>query len=86
MKTLSTKGDIKESLKTLLDDKEQIKSEGMQLKQMFLEILLTKYGASLEHITRGFEKVSNILEEHYKDSKESQTMVIETIFKSFSLD
>jgi len=45
MKALSQKGDIIEELKQLLDDKTQITTSGMQLKQIFLEIIFTKYGA-----------------------------------------
>ena len=45
MKALSQKGDITEDLKQLLDDKAQIATSGMQLKQIFLEIIFTKYGA-----------------------------------------
>ena len=42
------------------------------LKQIFLEILFTKYGAqSLEHVTRGVEKVKPILLEHYAGDEES---------------
>lgn len=57
------------NIKKVLDGKEdgkEVKTKGELLKQIFLEILFTKYGAqSLEHVTRGIERVKPILMEHY---------------------
>lgn len=88
MKAIAQKGDgVIEGLKTLLADKEQIKSEGILLKQVFLEVIFTKFGThSLEHVTRGFEKVKVILEEQYHGHEDAQRMALDTIFKSFNMD
>ena len=66
MEVLSQKGDIIQSLRDLLGDKEKIKSEGLLLKQVFLEVVFTKFGMlSLEHVSRGVERVKPILEEFF---------------------
>jgi hypothetical protein len=52
-----------------------------------LEILFTKYGAqSLEHVTRGIERVKPILMDHYLEQADSQRMAIETLLKAFNVD
>jgi len=87
MAALSKKGDIIPELKELLADKTKITTDGLMLKQVFLEIIFTKFGShSLEHVTRGIEKVSSILDEHYKGNEEAQKMALETIFKAFNMD
>lgn len=58
----------------------------MLLKQIFLEILFTKYGAqSLEHVTRGIERVKPVLMDHYQDQPESQRMAMDTLLKAFNV-
>lgn len=64
MEVLGQKGDITKQLKDLLANKDKIKSEGLLLKQIFLEVVFTKFGMlSLEHVSRGAERVKAILEE-----------------------
>lgn len=69
MEALAKKGeDTVALLKELLGDQERIKSQGLQLKQILIEILFLKYGSqSLEHVSRGIDKIKPILEEHFKD-------------------
>jgi hypothetical protein len=84
MEVLSQKGDIIEQLKALLSDKEKIKTEGLLLKQVFLEVVFTKFGMlSLEHVTRGVEKVKPVLEEFFIGQDESQKMALNLILDSF---
>jgi hypothetical protein len=57
------------------------------LKQIFLEVILTKFPThSLEHVTRGMEKVKVILDDHYIGHEDAQRMALETIFKAFNMD
>lgn len=87
MGVLAQKGDITELLRELLADKTKIKSEGLKLKQIFLEIIFTKFGVhSLEHVSRGVEKVRTALDELFKGNAEAQRMALDTIFKSFGMD
>lgn len=87
MGVLAQKGDITELLRELLADKTKIKSEGLKLKQIFLEIIFTKFGVhSLEHVSRGVEKVRAALDELFKGNTEAQRMALDTIFKSFGMD
>lgn len=68
-------------------DKDKIKSEGNVLKQLLLEVLLTKFGThSLEHLTRGIEKIKPLMLKLYKDNQDSQNVVLDTIFKVFNMD
>ena len=61
--TISQKGDLVEPLNELLADKTKINSSGLKLKQIFLEVILTKFGGrSLEHISEGIRKVKPILD------------------------
>ena len=72
MEALGQKGDLVESLTTLLNDPNEITSKGLQLKQIFLEIILTKYGGrSLEHVSEGIRRVKPIFDLHYQDQEES---------------
>lgn len=87
MKTLAQKGDIVPELKTLLNNKDTIRADGLLLKQIFLEVIFTKFPThSLEHVTRGMERVKPILEEHYIGHEDAQRMALDTIFKAFNLD
>ena len=87
MHALSQKGDVVPNLKELLADKAQITTDGIKLKQVFLEIILTKFGTvSLEHVSRGIEKVKPIFDDHYKGQADAQKMAIETLFKAFNMD
>ena len=87
MDVISQKGDLVEPLMTLLNDPNEISSTGLQLKQIFLEIILTKYGGrSLEHISEGIRRVKPILDLHYQDQEESQRMALDTIFKAYNMD
>ena len=87
MDVISQKGDLVEPLTTLLNDSNEISSSGLQLKQIFLEIILTKYGGrSLEHISEGIRRVKPILDLHYQDQEESQRMALDTIFKAYNMD
>ena len=87
MGVLAQKGDTTELLRATLCDKEKIKSEGLKLKQIFLEILFIKYGVhSLEHVTRGVEKVRAAVDDFFKGNVEAQRMALETIFKAFGMD
>ena len=54
MGVLAQKGDPTELLKELFEDKTKIKSDGLRLKKIFLEVVFTKFGVhSLEHVSRG---------------------------------
>lgn len=87
MGVLAQKGDTTELLRATLCDKDKIKSEGLKLKQIFLEVLFIKYGVhSLEHVTRGVEKVRAAVDGFFKDDVEAQRMALETIFKAFGMD
>lgn len=87
MDTISQKGDLVEPLKELLADKQRITSSGLKIKQIFLEVILTKYGGrSLEHISEGMRKVKPILDSHYLNDEESQKMALDTIFKAYNMD
>jgi hypothetical protein len=72
MDTINQKGDIVDPLLKLLSDKQRINSSGLKMKQIFLEVILTKYGGrSLEHISEGIRKVKPILDEHYLGEEEA---------------
>lgn len=87
MSILSLKGDQTELLKEVLADKTKIKSEGLKLKKIFLEILFTKFGVhSLEHVSRGVQKVRITLDEMFKDQKDAQRMALDSIFNQFGMD
>jgi len=88
MEVLAKKGeDTVALLRELLQDGEKIKSKDAKLKQILVEIMLTKYGSqSLEHLSRGIEKVKPVLEEQFKDQKESQVHAMHSVFKAFSMD
>lgn len=59
----------------------------MVLKQIIIEVLFLKYGSqSLEHVSRGIEKIKRVLEEEFKDQREAQKHAIRTVFKAFSVD
>lgn len=52
-----------------------------------LEVLLTKFGThSLEHITRGIEKIKPVVLKMFQDNVEAQKVVLDTIFKAFNVD
>lgn len=87
MQELAKKGDITEDLRTLLADKTKIKSEGLLLKQVLLETVFTKFGVqSLEHVSRGVQKVGKVLQEQFKGQADAQRMALDTIFKAFNMD
>lgn len=87
MDTINQKGDIVDPLLKLLSDKQRINSSGLKMKQIFLEVILTKYGGrSLEHISEGIRKVKPILDEHYLGEEEAQKMALDTIFKAYNMD
>lgn len=87
MDAISQKGDLVEPLQELLADKQRIISSGLKLKQIFLEVILTKYGGrSLEHISEGMRKVKPILDADYLNQEDSQKMALETIFKAYGMD
>lgn len=87
MSALSQKGNIVESIRTLLNDKSKIPSDGEKLKHIFLECILTKFSSrSLEHLSVGIEKVRDIFAEQYGDNEEAQKSAITCIFKYFNLD
>ena len=67
-KGVKDKDEIVNNIKEVLSDRSKVKTDGIQLKQIFLEVLFTKYGAqSLEHVTRGIERVKPILMDHYQN-------------------
>ena len=85
--TISQKGDLVEPLNELLADKTKINSSGLKLKQIFLEVILTKFGGrSLEHISEGIRKVKPILDSQFFKQDDAQHMALETIFKAYSMD
>ena len=87
MDAISQKGDLVEPLNDLLADKSKITSTGLKLKQIFLEVILTKYGGrSLEHISEGIRKVKPILDSQFFKQSDAQNMALETIFKAYSMD
>ena len=63
MDVLSQKGtDISKQLTDLFKDETRILSKELKLKQIFIEVIFTKYGLhSIEHIEKGIEKVKTIL-------------------------
>lgn len=66
--TLMQKGNIIAEMRELLADNTKIKSTGIKLKQIFLEVVFTRFGAqSMEHVTRGVDKVKAIFQEQYHD-------------------
>lgn len=68
MEVLSKKGeDTVALLKELFIGGGKVKSSGMVLKQIIIEVLFLKYGSqSLEHVSRGIEKIRPVLEEQFK--------------------
>jgi hypothetical protein len=49
-------------LTDLFKDETRILSKELKLKQIFIEVIFTKYGLhSIEHIEKGIEKVKTIL-------------------------
>ena len=87
MAELSKKGDVTEDLKALLADKTKIKSDGLLLKQILLEVVFTKFGVqSLEHVTRGVTKVKSVLQDQFSGQPEAQRIALDTIFKAFNMD
>jgi len=82
MGVLAQKGDPTELLKELFEDKTKIKSEGLRLKKIFLEVVFTKFGVhSLEHVSRGIQKVRTTVGTMFKDQQDAQNMVLDSIFK-----
>lgn len=73
MEALSKKGeDTVQLLKDLLNEGGKVKSSGMVLKQIIIEVLFLKYGSqSLEHVSRGIEKIKPVLEEQFKDKADA---------------
>lgn len=73
MEVLGKKGeDTVALLRALLADESKIQSKDLKLKQVLIEILFLKYGSqSLEHVSRGIEKIKPVLEEQFKDQRES---------------
>ena len=65
MDALSKKGeDTIQLLKDLFIEGGKVKSQGLVLKQIIIEVLFLKYGSqSLEHVSRGIEKIRPVLEE-----------------------
>ena len=88
MEVLGKKGeDTVALLRELLADETKIQSKDLKLKQVLIEILFLKYGSqSLEHVSRGIEKIKPVLEEQFKDQKEAQQHATLTVFKAFSMD
>jgi hypothetical protein len=87
MQALAEKQDTNQVLRSLLADKEKIKSEGKLLYQILIEIMFTKFGTNqLEHVQRGIDKVKEVLLEMYGNNEEAQRVVLETLFKSFNVD
>ena len=82
MGVLAQKGDPTDLFKELLADKTKIKSEGLKLKKIFLEVVFTKFGVhSLEHVSRGVQKVRNTFDTMFKDQQDAQNMILDSIFK-----
>lgn len=69
MEVLGKKGeDTVALLRELLADETKIQSKDLKLKQVLLEILFLKYGSqSLEHVSRGIDKIKPVLEEQFKN-------------------
>lgn len=88
MEVLGKKGeDTVALLRELLADETKIQSKDLKLKQVLLEILFLKYGSqSLEHVSRGIDKIKPVLEEQFKNQKEAQQHAMHTVFKAFSMD
>jgi hypothetical protein len=87
MGVLAQKGDPTDLFKELLADKTKIKSEGLKLKKIFLEVVFTKFGVhSLEHVSRGVQKVRNTFDTMFKDQQDAQNMILDSIFKQFGMD
>ena len=87
MGVLAQKGDPTELLKELFEDKTKIKSDGLRLKKIFLEVVFTKFGVhSLEHVSRGIQKVRTTVGTMFKDQQDAQNMVLDSIFKQFGMD
>jgi hypothetical protein len=71
----------------LLEDKSKFNCHDLKIKQIFLEVILTKYGGrSLEHISEGIRKVKPVLDLLYQGQEDAQRMALETIFKAYSMD
>lgn len=88
MEALSKRGeDTIQLLKDLLSESGKVQSSGLTLKQIIIEILFLKYGSqSLEHVSRGIDKIKPVLEEQFKGQAEAQKHAILTVFKAFSVD
>ena len=72
MQALSQKPFELSSFQELLEDKNRIKSEGNTLKQLLLEVLLTKFGThSLEHLTRGIEKIKPVILQMFQNNQDA---------------
>jgi len=73
-------------LEVMADDGKKLVSKDLKKKQIFLEVILQRFaGRSLEHVSKGFEKVKEVLDKHYVGQEETQLMVIDTVFKSYGL-
>jgi hypothetical protein len=55
------------NLRALLDDHTKVEASGEQLKDIFLECILSKARKSLEHLKRYVEIYSDIFYPFYKD-------------------
>lgn len=87
MNILGEKGNPTDRFTELFADKTKIKSDGLKLKKIFLEVVFTKFGVhSLEHVTRGVQKVRTTLETLFKDDQDAQNMILDSIFKQFGMD
>ncbi len=88
MDVLSHKGtDIPKQLIDLFIDETRIVSKELKLKQIFIEVIFTKYGLhSIEHIEKGIEKIKPVLLSFFKDQKESQEIILNSLFQAFNMD
>jgi hypothetical protein len=50
-------------------------------------VIFTKYGLhSIEHIEKGIEKIKPVLLSFFKDQKESQEIILNSLFQAFNMD
>mmetsp|Transcript_1968 Transcript_1968/g.3449 ORF Transcript_1968/g.3449 Transcript_1968/m.3449 type:complete len:383 (-) Transcript_1968:230-1378(-) len=79
--------DVVESIRKALEDpEEQAKISTDQRYQLFLEIMLMKFAnKSLEHVTKGFEKIRPILEAQYQGNRQAQSSALDIIFNAYQI-
>ena len=66
-------------MKALLDDHTKIEASGDQLKEIFLECILSKARKSLEHLKRFVEIYSEIFYPFYLNNGSAQVTAVATV-------